>query len=137
MPLCSTNEILPIILRVDQDKPPETRPQFHGRFLTAREQSDIKELVKQAGVADADQAPDLMEKAIRIGVTGWSNLTFRGETIGPDQSLRHFLTNSELGELLAAVIRVPHEEEERRREVAAKAVAAAEPKTSVDAAGEK
>jgi hypothetical protein len=72
-------------LKIDADKPQESRPTFECRFLTSRQRAEQRRLCKAAATEKDDvEANKLLNQAIGIGVVGWRNFDnpFSIEAIG-------------------------------------------------------
>ena len=73
-------------------------PAFVCRFLTRRQISEHRRLLKQAESAQGDAFWDLVWQAIAIGVVGWQNIS---EKPFGREALEDSLTEAELMELAA------------------------------------
>ncbi len=75
------NETVPIVLDRDQGKPPESRPTFLARYLSARERVRFVRLVDAASEAlRADQyekSDELLCQVFALGLAGWKHVKDR------------------------------------------------------------
>jgi len=72
---------MPVWLDSDADKPEESRPTFHAKYLTARARAKVREtidkafdLFQKATGDDEHQIAEVACEALRIQIGGWKNL---------------------------------------------------------------
>ncbi len=108
MPLAlEPDQTIEISLKIDETKPPETRPAFIVRFMSSRDRRRVREQIDAAMAADNDEAAEqAIRTALQIGLTSWLRLkTPGGDNIpyDPDR-LPDLLTDLEMWELVGLLL---------------------------------
>ena len=109
MPIaCDPNQTYEIVLASDENKPPEVRPTFVYRHLSAREWKQVARLqdaLEQS--AEGAEAIDKMIDAARLGLVDWRNMTgVDGEAIPFDVGeLDALLGPQEAAEMIQRIMR--------------------------------
>lgn len=95
-----------VVLAIDRDLPPETRPTFHARAFSGHEHFELLERLQEVrGFTGLEQSRWIFSRLDEL-IVGWRNLTDRdGEPI-PSGSVpvSHVLSVAESWELLAGVM---------------------------------
>lgn len=132
------NNTVEFFLQLDADKPPESRPTFIAKYLTAREWSRVDELTRRAQKSEStEEGINLLVEALSVGLVGlWNVKNLQGLTVTLNHGasvLADLLTIEEMWECVLGMLRSVRLSEESRKKSIAPSASASGPAAGVAA----